>query len=81
MTAGRPLDVNIRRIENLFQGTSFKDISSGTIKSKELYPVGKEDEWRLQIVEELIDTKHNQLNIDGFTRTQIDEMLSDICTT
>ena len=72
---------NIRRIESLFQGISFKDISRRTIKSKELYPVRKENKWRLQIVEELIDTKHNQLIIDGFTRTQIDEMLADICRT
>ena len=76
-TTGR----NIRRIENLFNGKSFKEIDNDQIKKKEFFPIKEEDKWRLSITKELTDVKFNLLSLEGFTRSQIKDMLLDICTT
>ena len=72
---------NIRRIENIFNGKRYEEIDRDQIKKKEYFPITQENKWRLPIVKELTDVKFNQLSIQGFTRSEIKDMLLDICTT
>ena len=76
-TTGR----NIRRIENIFNGKRYKEIGKHEIRKKEYIPITEENKWRLPIVKELTDVKFNQLFIEGFTRSQMKDMLIHICTT
>ena len=76
-TTGR----NIRRVENIFHGKPFEEIRETNIRKKEFVPVPEEEKWRIPLVKELIEVKYNQLVLEGFSRSQIDEMVYDICTT
>jgi len=76
-TTGR----NIRRIENIFNGKPFEEIRETNIRKKEFMPTPEEEKWRIPLVKELIEVKYNQLVLEGFSRSQIEDILYDICTT
>ena len=76
-TTGR----NIRRIENIFEGKPLHTISNKDIKKMEYHPIAQEDKWRIPIVKELLEVRYNQLHIQGFDRSEVKEILENICTT
>ena len=39
------------------------------------------DMWRLDILDELIDAKHGDLDIPGFTAGELEDLQEIICTT
>ena len=44
-------------------------------------PVAEHDEWRIEMVKELIDVKYGESVIENLSNTEIEELLENICTT
>ena len=45
------------------------------------HPIPIEEEWRVGIVRELVETCFSNSNIDGFTIEELDEIMHVVCTT
>ena len=59
-----------------------EELSTGNIKRSMKYASSSEDdEWRIQLALELKSARDNETTIDGFSKTEVEEMLSYACTT
>ena len=45
------------------------------------HPIPIEEEWRVGIVRELVDTRFNNSDVDGFSIEELDEIMHVVCTT
>ena len=50
------------------------------IDSFEFAPVKPEDFWKVSLVKEIIDVKADQIDVEGFTKHELDEILEYVCT-
>ena len=44
------------------------------------HPIPEEESWRLQILTELLNERQHNLNIEGFTTEELDDLVHIICT-
>ena len=44
-------------------------------------PVPKHEEWRIDMIHELIEVKWGEVEIVDFTDNEIDDIIAEICTT
>ena len=77
---------NIREILILMNSDSIEDINVKDMKrSMNFRPMAEKDKWRLDILKELVNVKHNKLEIDfndgeNFSFNDIDDMINFIAT-
>ena len=72
---------NLRRILNLVRRTSAKQITKKDLDGIPFSKLKPEDEWRIPIIKELLGVRCNEFAINEFERSEITEMLDNICTT
>ena len=75
-TTGR----NFRKLMLLLNKTSVSDISKDDFKTLTYNAAPSSDEWKIQFAKEIIRVKHNELEIENFKYSEIDEMLEHILT-
>ena len=46
----------------------------------EYCPVQPGDEWKVDMVRELIEVRENNLNVEHFTAEELEEVLEHLCT-
>ena len=71
---------NLRNIMLLFGKCSTQNIKMIDIDSFEFAPVKPEDFWKVSLVKEIIDIKADQIDVEGFTKHELDEILEYVCT-
>ena len=59
---------------------SIESISAKDIENIEFDEISNDDLWRVEGIEELIDVKFGQLNVDGFSDDEFNEILHYACT-
>ena len=49
------------------------------ISSLKYHPMPEDEMWKVSILQELIDTKHGNMEIDDFRYNELEEMLEYLC--
>ena len=66
---------NLRRILLLTKKTRVEDINDKDIKNIEFDEISEDNYWRVKLIQEITDIKFGQVNIDGFSKEECDEIL------
>ena len=73
---------NLRKISSLMNKSDITELKSSLVKQNLVYePIPEGEKWRISILEEIIDFHEEKLEIQGFERTELDEILEFICVT
>ena len=70
---------NVLHIKQLCEDEDFSSISPKMIKSNCKYWTDECEPWRTNLVSELLSVRSGDLEVEGFSRTQMIEMLTDAC--
>ena len=58
-----------------------QDIQINDIDSEEYNMVPQSEAWRIYLVKELLDIKHENVEVLGMENDELDQILDHICTT
>ena len=70
---------NIRRILLLTQKSKVEDVTSVDIENIEYAEISDEKMWRVNLIKEINNKKFNQLEINGFSEEECEEILQYAC--
>jgi hypothetical protein len=70
----------IRKILISLKKKEISQVAPSDTMALEYNPVTKENEWQIKLLKELVEIRHGHLNVD-LTSEEIEEMITDICTT
>ena len=70
---------NLKRILILTKKTKVEDITSKDIEDIEYAKMCQEEKWRIEMIKELTDIKFGQLELDGFSNEECEEILNFAC--
>jgi hypothetical protein len=71
---------NLRNIMLILDKVNTRDISVKDIENFEYAAVKPEDQWKVNMVEEIIEARESQVNIENFEMDELDEILEYLCT-
>ena len=71
---------NMRNMMLLFNKNTIDDIEEKDITEYVYAPVDKKDEWKIQILKELIDVKNGELELENICTEEVDTMIVSLCT-
>ena len=71
---------NLRNIKLLLGKLSIDDIKLKDIDNFEYASVLPGNQWRVNMVKEIIDVPADKLNVENFSREELDEMMEYLCT-
>ena len=71
---------NLRNMMLLFNKNSIDEIEEKDIIEYVYAPVENKDEWKLQMIKELIDVKNKELEIENLSKEEVDHMIEYLCT-
>ena len=72
---------NLRMLMLLTKKTNVDQISKEDYKKIDYHKINVDEQWRVYLIEEIIDYRYNQIDNKGFEPEEVDEMLNIICTT
>ena len=64
----------------LFNKNNIDDIDEKDVIEYVYAPVDKKDEWRIQILKELIDVKNGELQLENICTEEVDNLIEALCT-
>ena len=70
---------NLKRILIQTKKTKVEDVTSKDIEDIEYAKMCQEDKWRIEMIKELTDIKFGQLELDGFSNEECEEILNFAC--
>ena len=56
------------------------DVGKDDVKNIQYAKVQEEDRWKMNIVNEIIETKAEQLSVDNMSQEELDDILWMLCT-
>ena len=71
---------NLRNLLLLTDKNSIEEINSDDVRSMNYHPIEEKDAWKVNIIKELTNIKYNELELSEFSREELDEILSYVCT-
>ena len=71
---------NLRNILLLTNKNTIEEITLEDIKTIKYNQIEKEDEWKVGFIREVTDIKFNQLEVENFSKEELDDILSYLCT-
>ena len=71
---------NLRHILLESEKVSVDHLSAADVLHAEYHLVKEEDEWRARMVKELLAGRFQNLDIEGFNNTEIEELLKHLCS-
>ena len=71
---------NLRNIMLLTGKDSIEEIKERDVVDVEYAPVNQEDHWKIQMVMEVIDVRDGQLQLENFSKEEIEDTLEYLCT-
>ena len=72
---------NLRNILLLTNKNTIEELSLEDIKSIKYNQIEREDEWNVKFIREVTDIKFNQVEVENFSKEELDEILTYLCTT
>jgi hypothetical protein len=76
-TTGR----NLRKIMFMAGKGTIMDLKVGDAESIQYFKVPDCEAWRINLVKELVDIKHEEIEVPGMMKAELDQILNNICTT
>ena len=64
----------------LFDKNKIEEIEENDINNYIYAPVQSDDEWKIQLVNELINVKYEELVLDNLSKEEVDEIIEFLCT-
>ena len=64
----------------LTQRSNVDELCREDYKKIDYHKINDSEQWRISIIEEIIDIKYNQLDVEGFEAEEIEEILNFVCT-
>ena len=71
---------NMRKIMLLTDRNCISDVGKDDVKNIQYAKVQEEDRWKINIVNEIIETRAEQLYVDNMAQEELDDILWMICT-
>ena len=71
---------NLRNIMLLLNKVTIEGIKLNDIDSFEYSSVQPDNQWKVDMVREIIEVRGDQLKIDNFSRQELDELMDYLCT-
>ena len=71
---------NMRKILLLLKKDDIYKVRKSDANKIEYFPLTKEDEWKSDLINELIEIRENGLGLEGFKSEEVNEMIENICT-
>ena len=71
---------NMRKIMLLTDRNCISDVEKDDVKNIQYAKVREEDRWKINIVNEIIETKAEQLYVDNMSQEELDDILWMLCT-
>ena len=71
---------NLRNLLLLTDKNSIEEINSDDVRSMNYHPIEEKDAWKVNLIKELTNIKYNELELSEFSREELDEILSYVCT-
>ena len=59
---------------------TIEEITSEDIKKLKYHQIDENEIWKVNFIKELTDLKFNQLEVEDFSREELDDILSYLCT-
>ena len=60
---------------------TIEEICLDDIKSMKYNQIKTEDAWKVGFIREITDIKFNQLEVENFSKEELDDILTHLCTT
>ena len=70
----------MRNMMLLFNKNTIDDIEEKDITEYVYAPVDKKDEWKIQILKELIDVKNGELQLENICPEEVENLIEALCT-
>ena len=70
---------NIRRILLLTRKPCIEDVNEHDIDELVYEEVGEENQWKVSLLRELIECKTDEMEIEGFTQKECEDLLNYVC--
>ena len=71
---------NLRMLMLRTQKSSVDEMSKEDYKKIDYHKIRDEEQWRLSLIDEIIDIKYKQLDVEGFDSEEIEEIFNYVCT-
>ena len=71
---------NLRNILLLTDKNNIDDIGKDDIHKINYNRIDPKDNWKVGFIREITDVKFNQLEVENFTREELEEILNFLCT-
>ena len=71
---------NLRNILLITDKSDVRDLLPSDASQLKYFPMDANENWKLPLIKEMIDTKQQQLEISNFTDDDLEEMLIFLCT-
>ena len=71
---------NVRKILRLTGKSHWTKIKGSDIDNISYCDIDNADKWRVNFVNELLEIKRNEIEVDGFSVEEIDSMMDYVCT-
>ena len=71
---------NLRMLMLLTERSNVDEICREDYKKIDYHKIKDEEQWRLSLIDEIIDIRYKQLDVEGFESEEIEEILNYVCT-
>ena len=71
---------NLRRLMLLLKKRSIENLSRDDYRQIKYNKIKAKDDWKVPFIREITDRKFNQLEVEGFTHEELEEILDFLCT-
>ena len=71
---------NLRLVLLSLDRWSLKEVHSNDIDKLWYYDIPDNEKWRIHMITELMGSKMNEYEVEGFTESEIDELLNHLCS-
>ena len=70
---------NVRNILLLTEKDDFEDVTKHDIKKLKYHEISSNDSWKTSFIKEIIEIKNNQLDLNEFTKEELNDILAHLC--
>ena len=71
---------NLRNILQLTDKNEIDELVPNDANNINYCPVPDEEAWRIPIMMDIINSRHNEQIIEGFSESELDDILDFVCT-
>ena len=71
---------NLRNILLLTDKDNINELTKDDVSTLKYQKVNENNAWKIKMIKEITDVKFNKLYVENFTKDELEEILSFLCT-